>query len=542
MPTLAPTPPPSLRAPSAVSTADAADTAPETPSRRGMRWAWVLGAAVVSLVLTVQHWRDPDAWWHLALGDLIRRSGIPHTEPFTFLGAPNTWVGQQWGYELLLSLTVAAGGVGLAMVVMGLIASGALVAAVRSVPRSVRVPGPFLAGGLVLSALVAATVLGVRGQVITVLGSALVLLVLARWRDGSTRALFALPPLLLVWANLHAGFVNGIGLCAVVLVTVAVWRRVQPGAVAGASLRALLVATVVSFLATLVNPAGPHLYSYILSTFTNPTLTEGITEWMSPNFHDWWLRLFEAEALLLVLLWTLSRRPDPVDVVLGIGAVAMTLQAQRNVSLFAIIAAPQVARYGFLAWSSWRGPRRAAGVQRPAGPALLLVAVLAVAVSVAYVVPVTRPSSTERSEATRFPKAAADYVAAHLAGQRLYSTYEWGGYLVHRFPTQHVVYIYGESAIFGAQRLERYLDIHLVRADWRFVLDEDGMHAAVVPADSQEATAFLEAGWLTLCHDADSNAVVMQDTGATPAENSPPPPDPAAAPACDVPAAVGQNS
>jgi hypothetical protein len=508
----------------------------DTPSRRGMRWAWLLGAAGLSLVFTVRPLRDPDVWWHLATGNLIRAHGIPGSDPFTFLGAPNPWIGQQWGYEVLLSATYAVGA-WLPMLLMGLAASLALVVALRSIPRSARVPGPLLAGALLLSALVAGTVLGVRGQVVTVLGTAIVLWVLARWREGSVRALWVLPPLLLVWANLHAGFVTGIAVCLLVAACVALWRVVQPDAVPLGRLRPLLIAVGVATLATLVNPAGVHLYPYIVSTFTNPTLTSGITEWMSPDFHEWALRFFEVEAVLLVLLWALSRRPDPIDVVLGTVAIAITLQAQRNVSLFAVVAAPQVARYGWAAWQQWRlagshaAPPRRPRPSRPALPALLLAAVVWVATGLVHVAPMARASAVAQDVARNFPVAATDYVAAHLQGQRLYSIYEWGGYLAWRFPTDRVVYIYGESAIFGSDRLQRYLDIHLVRAGWREVLTEDGMHAAVVPGDSQEATAFLEIGWTTLCHDGRSNAVVMHDSGLGIGPSSTPP-DPASAPAC----------
>jgi hypothetical protein len=518
--------------PAAVAPAAAAVTADETRSQRSMRWAWLLGAAGVSLALTVQALRDPDVWWHLAAGDLIRAHGIPAQEPFTFLGAPNPWVGQQWGYEVLLSWTFSVGA-WLPMLVMGLVATCALVVAVRAIPRSLRVPGPFLAGGLLLSALVAGTFLGVRGQVITLLGTALVLLVLARWREGSTRAVWALPPLFLVWANLHAGFVNGIGVVLLVALTVAVWRRIHPGAEPAARLRPLLLALVAGVVATLVNPAGVHLYPYILDTFTNPTLTSGITEWMSPDFHLTALRLFEVEAVLLVVLWVAGRRPDPVDVVLGIATLAMSLQAQRNVALFAVVAAPQLARYGWAAWTSWASRPRVAAFSRPrpALPALLLAVVVAAVVVVAHVVPISSASAIAADEAKSFPVAATDDVAAHHPGERLYSLYEWGGYLAYRFPTQRTVFIYGESAVFGAARMERYLDIHLIRPGWRSELEADGMTVAIVPTRSQEVTAFLEIGWVTECHDAAADAVVMH-RGAADVGPSHTPPDPASAPAC----------
>jgi hypothetical protein len=499
-----------------------------------MRWAWILGAAALTLAATVQPLRDPDVWWHLTLGNLIRAHGIPSHEPFTFLGAPNPWVGQQWGYEVLLSLMMGVGA-WLAMVVMGLVGTGAYVVAVRTLPRQVRVPGPFLGASLVLSCLVGGSILGVRGQVVTVLFSAVTLWVLARWRDGSTRVLWLLPPLMAVWANLHAGFINGTALCVVVAVAVAVWRRIQPGAVPQARVGLLLAATAAGVVATLANPAGVHLYPYIASTFLNPTLTQGITEWASPNFHDWWLRLFELQAMLLVVLWALSRRPDPVDVVLGLLTVAMTLQAQRNLPIFAVVAAPQVARYGWAAWSAWRparAPRRRTGRPLPTWPAFAAVALLALAVGVIDIVPTTRPAAVADDVAHRYPVAAADYVAAHLPGQRLYSLYEWGGYLVHRFPTQHTVYIYGESAVFGSDRLQRYLDIHLVRNDWRDVLYADGMRAAIVPAANQEVAALLEIGWTTSCYDQLSGAVVMQAPPAGAARATTPPPDPTTAPPC----------
>jgi hypothetical protein len=504
---------------------------PAEPRRAGwMRWAWLLGAVGVSLVVTVQSLRDPDVWWHLAAGNLIRAHGIPAQEPFTFLGAPNPWVGQQWGYEVALSWMHGIGA-WLPMLAMGLVASAAFLVAVRSVPRALRVPGPFLAAALLISTIVAGTLLGVRGQVITLLGTAIVLWVVARWREGRTRAVWLLPPLFLVWANLHAGFVTGFAVLLLVLATVAVWRRAAPATAPAAPLRPLLLALLAGAIATLVNPAGVHLYPYIYQTFANPSLTNGITEWMSPDFHLTALRLFELGAVLLVVLWVVSRRPDPLDVVLGVAMLAASLQAQRNLALFAVVAAPQLAGYGWLAWNGWQSRPRLAAFSRPRPvlPAMVMAAAVCALAVAAYVVPLSRATRVASDTAHDFPVAAATYVAAHDAGQRMYSLYEWGGYLAYRFPTQRTVYIYGESAVFGSERMERYLDIHLVRPGWRSELD--GMTVAIVPASSQETTAFTEIGWTVQCHDAASDSVVMHvtDLAVGPSQT---PPDPRSAPAC----------
>src|SRR5438874_8967695 len=173
------------------------------------RACWVSGAALLLLAITVQPFRDPDVWWHLALGRYILDHGIPVREPFSFLAAAHPWVDQQWLYEVGLYRVVSAGGAGLASLLMGCIAVLALAIAALSVPRGARLGGAWLAAATVLSGLVMSEVLGVRGQVLTLLGTSIVLLVVTRWREGSKRALWALPPVFLLWANLHAGFVVG---------------------------------------------------------------------------------------------------------------------------------------------------------------------------------------------------------------------------------------------------------------------------------------------------------------------------------------------
>jgi len=514
-----------------------AATQPVTQARPATRLAWLLGAAGLSLAITVQQVRDPDVWWHLALGRMITAHGIPSTEPFTFLGAPRAWVGQQWGYEVLLARLVGAGGPSLAMVVMGLAGSAALLVAALCVPHRERVPGRALAAAMLFSGLVAGQLLGVRGQVITVLGGAVTLLVVSRWREGSRWAPWALVPLLAVWANLHAGFVVGLALPLIAAATVGAWRRIDHHAAPRARVGTLLVACAAAAVATLANPAGPGLYGYVAQTFLNPTLTQGITEWQSPDFHNLWLRLFEVEVIGLVALWVLSRRPDPLDMVLALLAVAASLQAQRNVALLAVIATPQIARYGtavILRWQSARpGRSRRAPRPLPSWFALAAAALVIVATITADVLPATKSWTTADYEARTYPAAAADYVAAHLRGERLYSTYEWGGYLAYRFPEDRAVYIYGESAIFGASRLDEYLQVHLLQPGWQDVLHRRGMRHAVVPARSQETAAFQEIGWSALCYDRRSGAVVLTAPHAPPqGSTADPPADVMAAPPC----------
>lgn len=483
-------------------------------SARSSRVWWVAGAAVLLLAITVQPFRDPDVWWHLALGRYIVEHGISAHEPFSFLPAANPWVHQQWLYEVVLYRVVGLGGDGLASLLMGAASVAAVVIAALSVPRSARIPGAWLAAAMVLSGLVMSEVVGVRGQVITLLGTAVTLLVLTRWREGGTRALWALPPLFLIWVNLHAGFVVGF---IVLLIACAAASPLPP--CTRINRRPLLVAVVISALATFANPAGPAIYQYVSETFLNPTLTSAITEWLSPDFHNLWLRIFEAEAVLLVTLWTIGGGPRLIDLLLGGAGLVATLQAQRNVSLFAIIALPQIAYYGAQAWRLRVQPvlaQRRLTPPRQMHPLASGTAVTLIAAAVAFsaVLPNISKASAESFVAMRYPQAPADFVAAHLSGRRLYSIDTWGGYLAYRFPEGRVVFLYGETGLFGDKDLQTYEQIHLLQPNWTEVLQRYSIGDAVVPLHSQEASAFHTLQWSVDCYDPRSDAVVMS-AGAT---------------------------
>ncbi len=519
----------------------AAPTAAPGEVRPGRPWAtggwWLAAAILLSLALTVRSLADADADWRLALGRLITAHGLPATEPFSYHPAAHPWVAQGWLSDVLLSRLWALGGAGTAMLVMGVLGSCALLVAALAVPRRVHVPGIALAGAALLGAAVAAPLLGVRTQTIGVLGLAVCLLLLTRWREGSTRAIWLLPPLMLLWANLDAGFVTGLGLVALGGLTVAVHRRLVPGSEASARLGPLAAALLLGLAATLATPAGVHLPGSLSENLAGAGL--GITGWQSPGFHTWPMRLFELEAVGMVVLWALAGRLDPVDAVLGLAALCATLLAQGTAAAFAVVVLPQVAASATVAAARY-GPslRRALGHggvvtrQLPPRPRLLPAAALLLAAAAAAisVAPRLTAARTAAVEAAAQPVAAAGYVAGHLAGARLYSSVEWGGYLARRLPAGRVVAVYGPPAAIGAAAQQRYLDVHQLKADWLRVLAEDGVTHAVLPQGSREVAALGEVGWRSLCHDAAAGAVVME-AGPRPATDAPVP-DATAAPAC----------
>jgi hypothetical protein len=482
------------------------------------RLAWIAAAAIVVLVLTVQPFSNTDVWWHLALGRLITTSGIPAHEPFSFLPAAHAWVGQQWLYEVTLAGLVGAGGAGLASLVMGLAAVAAVVLAALSIPRSARVAGPWLALSMVITGLVLNSVVGVTSAVISVLGVAIVLFVISRWREGRTAAVWGLPPLFLLWANMDAGFAAGL---LILLASLLLIRA--PGASRTENRRQLMIALGISVVAALANPVGPGIYASVLSGVFNPGVAQSLAGFGSPNFHDWWARLFEAEVLLVIVLWTVTGGPDRFSAITGFGLLIATLFAQENLGLFAVFMTPQIAVHGSRAWTWHIAPRIAPwprALTRPPHPLATSAVLVAMTAAMAVaLVPKLSASAAALYQAATYPEAAATYAGATFPGQRIYTVDSWGGYLAYRFPSGRIVFLYDEPAVFGSDALRLYDAIDQLDPNWVRVLTAEGIHHAVLPSNAREAAALRVLGWTVNCYDPTSSTLVM----SSPPSGTPPP-------------------
>jgi hypothetical protein len=535
---------------------------------------WLAAGFLASLPFTVQFFRPGETWWHLALGRLILSGGgIPSAEPFSFLATQHPWVDQQWLLEAGIAALVRIGGAGLASLAMGLAGSLALLLAALAVQRARRVAPAWRASAMVLAAATAQGALGVAGETVSVLGVAATLLVVCRWRDGSQRAPWILPPLFALWANLDAGFVAGIAVLGTALLVDALprglrLRRLPPGGAllllgigagattilwgllagggallvlwtllrpvpteAGRSGGPLLAAAAAATAATLLNPAGPGLYAYILETATSPGLSQLLAGFGSPNFHDAPVRMIEVTAAILVITWTLARRVRAADLLLAALFFLATLEAERTAAFFAIVALPQLAEYGAAAWAAHR-PERLRGWaarferRRAVAAVSLLVAVLAGSLAITF--SRVSPAATAAFERSQEPEAAAAYVAAHFPGARLLSSASDAGYLADRFPKGRVVFLYDEVGIFGNAPVADYRRIVGLSPGWQTLLARYGIRHAVVGATSADTAALLDLGWTANCYDAASGRVVLSAGGpplAIPAL-------PAAAPSC----------
>lgn len=460
---------------------------PGLPVQFGPRALFIGSVLIASLAAFVRPVTDGDFWWHVRTGKWILENGrLPGHDVFTYTVADHTWVDHEYLTEALTWLVQARLGLAGVSLAFGLLTwVGFLLVAKTARPG--RQPYVIVGLALALAAMAGYPIWGPRPQMITFVLVSVELLWLRRFLGGSSRAIFWLPAMTLLWSNLHGGWPVGFLLLGLALICcLARWLSDRTNSAHLRQAGSLVIVGVASGVTVLINPNGLAVYAYPLQTLTSAAQQGLIAEWQSPDFHMAALRAFEV-MLLLVVAGLAFSKPTLFDVLLVLAGAALALQSVRHVALFVAAATPVL----ITSWSDiWR--RLSPPRLLPIAPARswlsgITVAVLAL---IAFGIALRTADELQRQPAlTRqtVPVGAADWLAAHPeVGTRMFNEYAWGGYLADRFypdPNRRL-FVFSEGGLMGDRLLVRYRQVAAINRGWQDVLDQAGVDYVVFDAGS----------------------------------------------------------
>jgi hypothetical protein len=448
---------------------------PRSLRPRSVLLACVLVAAAARFTVPVA---DPDFWYHLATGRWMLEHGrLPAHDLYTFTVAGHPWVDYEWLTEVVTWVMYGHAGMAAVSVCFGVVTWIGFLFLYLSVTAD-RPPYLIAAGALALALVMTGAVWGPRPQMVTFTLASVELYLLRRLLSGAgrDRAVYLIPPLIALWANLHGGWPLGwllIGVAAMAEGMSRLGGHDRPRS--AANLRTLTLIAVPSAVAPLLNPNGVAVYAAPLVPITSHAQQALINEWQSPNFHDPWTWPLGL-AILLLIAGAAAARPRLFDLLLTCCCLAMALISVRHVALFALAAAPMLTHTWGAAFTGIE-PRLPGFLTRQR-PARLWAALVVFALTCAATAGATAWRLGQQGAVTRSlqPVGAAGWLAAHPGvGTRMFNDYPWGGYLAYRFfpsPTRRV-YIYTEANVMGDALLWRYETVQDLRPGWRQVLDED---------------------------------------------------------------------
>ena len=153
---------------------------------------------------------DPDTWWHIAVGQRIMDTHRwPTSDLYSFTAPGMHWIAYEWLGEVAMALAARTGGLlGIAFLQIALVALVTVLLYYYAYVRCGNWKAACLATGLVLP--VASVIFTLRPQIFGYIFLLVTLICLERFRQGHSKSLWILPPLLLIWVNTHGTFVFGL--------------------------------------------------------------------------------------------------------------------------------------------------------------------------------------------------------------------------------------------------------------------------------------------------------------------------------------------
>jgi hypothetical protein len=496
--------------------------------------------------------RDGGTGWHIRNGQLMLQThSITRVDPFSATMSGQPWFAWEWLYDLLIAAIHHVLGLnGVVFYTAAIMAATFVLVFHLAMRRGGSLPITFLL--LVLSLGASAIHFLARPHVLSWMLTVIWFELLDTaasaagreseawsepWSESNKdRRLFYLPVVMLLWVNLHGGFLLGFALLGVYILGggIQYFTCAERRDEIRRWLKRLGLVSLLSLLASFVNPYGYKLHLHIYRYLSDRFLMNRITEFQSPDFHGVAQQCFAV--ILLVTIATLAsarRRPRPAHLLVILLAAYSGLYASRNLPassmLLTLMIAPLLSETVAKACEGADlAPWLRALLSRVHSFGIRmekmethfqghLWLVLAFVLGLWACMHGGRLGSAQLFNAyfddKRFPVEAAELIAQRDIREPIFCPDQWGGYLIYRLYPQTKVLVDDRHDLYGDQFFKDYLKIIFVQPDWKKVLDERHVNWILVQKNSSLGTILEQTASWKLIHE-DGTAVLFHREGA----------------------------
>jgi len=447
---------------------------------------------------------DADTALHLRIGQYILSTGsVPRQDLFSFSKPAEVWYAFEWLSETAYaSVFKLLGFKGVALLAGVLIALYITVLLKYTLWKG--------ANGVIalVVILVTATATSIhyyaRPHLFTLVFLAAAIWVMDFNRRNGGRLIWALAPLTVVWANLHAGFFVFFALLGLRAVGCGAeaWLWPQQRRERRQEALQLIGVGAACALASLINPYGIHLHTHILETLGSSWIKDNVSEFKSPVFrHE---EMFDFMALLfagLASVTSLLRKRRLVEPLWILFLAYCALVSVRHVTIFALVAAPIIA----MELSGWwagvaAGKSRASLVgilddvtgpltaKLPGTSLFIPLAIAGLALAPGLHWPTAFP------ESGGLPVKLIEPHLDLLANSRVFTSDQIADYLIFRNSPRQRVFFDSRHNYYGEKIGNAYFSLNNGGQQWRGLLDEFHFNVVLVAADAPLASLLQTSG------------------------------------------------
>ncbi len=460
---------------------------------------------------------DPDFWGRIAVGQWFLAWGeMPRHDPFSYTPQLPQWVDHEWLTGVVfyvLYVNWGDAGVLVFKTALGLMTI-AFTAAIARLHTPLRLPIWML---LAVAMPVFGYSLLPRAQLFTFAAFAGWMFLLERHRlEGRAWPLVWLPLSMVAWANLHGGFLAGLGLVALYGAGAAIlaaleslgWSQADTrsrGLIAWHSAATLLLVGLLAAAASLVNPYGLDYWRYLLDAVSMKR--PGIREWHPVPLELGYVQFWVLATLAVAALWLGRRRwlAQPAVALVLMVTLFLAVRHARHMPFMATAVCGLGAGVLFTPQRLRRLPMLTG--EATDWPAWVPVALVGIAVYQGYALAKAdgpwqfRLPETENvgvENAVDFPVRALDWAVRNDLRGNVATPFNWGQYALWRLWPNCLVSMDGRyETVYPTSTVEMVERFYMAEPGWRDLLDSQPTDHILAPrlAPVNEQLA-RDAGWV----------------------------------------------
>lgn len=434
---------------------------------------------------------DADTGWHIRIGEFILDNfSIPRFDIFSYVTPPLPWITPDWLSELSMALihqTLGMSGVVIFFAFMISLLYYLLFRIIRQQKGNI-IFDVFIILMVMISSMFHWLA---RPYIFSLLLFLASYFILERFQSNGKNYLYFLPPIMLLWTNLHGAFITGFVLEGIYLFCNMVtffFSRDAKREEYRKKTKILGLTTLACALTSLINPFGYDVFLYTFKVTSNQYIMSNISEFLPPNFRD--LSIMPFKYLLLIVIATLSltrKRLEFHELLLILLFTAMSLYAVRNILSFVIVVAPILSRHSNLIVDQLNDKfvnflkKRSENITRVDASAWGCIWVFPLILTAAIVMSYRLEFRFDEKEK---PVAAVEFLKREFIKGNMFNNDEFGDYIIYSAYPKYKVFIHGKMDWRAEEKLKDYIKITRFEQGWQDIIKKYEINWIIFGTDS----------------------------------------------------------
>ena len=441
----------------------------------------------ISMVLL----RDSDTGWHIRIGEFILDNfSIPRFDIFSYVAPPLPWITPDWLSELSMALIHQTLGLNGVAIFFAFIISLLYYLLFRIIRQQ---KGNIIFDVLIILIVMISSMFHwlARPYIFSLLLFLASYYILERFQRNGKNYLYFLPPIMLLWTNLHGAFITGFILEGIYLFCNMVtffFSREAKREEYKKKTKILGLTTLVCVLTSLINPFGYNVFFYTFNVTSNQYLMNNITEFLPPNFRYPLMMPFKYLLLIVITTLALTRKKlEFHELLLILLFTAMSLYAVRNILFFAIVVAPILSRHSNLIINQLNGKfvnflrKRSENITRVDASARAFIWVFPLILMAAIVMGYRLRI---RFDEKKKPVAAVEFLKREFIKGNMFNNDEFGDYIIYSAYPKYKVFIHDKIDWRAEEKLKEYIKVTKFEEGWEDIIKKYEINWIIFDTDS----------------------------------------------------------